>query len=1091
MIADHQILSGIAASASTMSERLAGLVSPEDSTQSESQIEARLTAWAKAVGKGDMERLEERLALDGLTLETVRPFLGRVCLKRGQDLPPWVFLLPEIVAASSSTNIDSLLAGSFSSTPYLDVDEPLPFEEILSPWVILGNRLLSEHQESTPIYRQLSETASAGLARYLLTRLSLISAEVFQHEFWLQRMTQTPILGLMGADAMAQRADDVQSDQYHQFVRQFYDEETLWEFFKEYSLLARLLVEEIQTWVSAVGEFLTRLDRDWAALDVAFGGLGEGVGEILAGLSDPHNNGRTVFQVSFASGIRLIYKPHSLAMDGAYHSFVEWTNKHCGLPTLKTPQLLEMGSHGWVEFIDQQPCQSADGVERFYTRLGILIAVMYLLSGADFHYENVIAHGEFPMPVDLEMLLYPPMAPELGESASGEIDAWQQIATVFASSLLPFGNREVGGGVDASYVGAFAIPQEVKRRRLKYINSDFMHWDQETIVFEPEKSKATVFLEDELQRPQDYMRDILAGFEKAYRFFLHKKSELLTAGGPLSSFQGLVTRFVFRPTRLYYRVWISSLAAEFMRDGIDRHIQLEHLGRVHTMDGAEVSHFWDLYQEESAALRRNDIPIFHTDTSQRDMRTPDGKVLRNCFSMSGHQRLMEILKNLSKTDLERQSIFIRQSLYAKRLSQPQAPRDFQQIVAPILKSPLGAVNFRTEAERIAAQLIGMALFDGRQAIWATLEMEPVGETFYPTYLENQLYSGSAGLALFLAALWQDTHRESYRRYAQGALFGLRQQLERDDQGPLLRKGIGGASGIGSLVYALTRCALFLNDESLLADAQRLACSISPGLIEQDEKLDLIAGSAGAILGLLSFHQATQSDEALERAVTCGQHLLSRQVETQSGGRAWPTVDGKLLTGFSHGAAGIVYALLKLYQVTGDEACLLAAKDGIAFETYLYDPQEGNWPDLRYEEGYMSSWCHGAPGIALGRMGGLSILDTEAVRSDIALGLESTLKAVEEATADQLDHLCCGQFGRAEILFSAAQMLGEERYKNAALGLASTLVTTAHQNGGYHLLHGLPRDLPQPGFFNGLAGIGYACLRFAQRVNPLPSVLLWE
>jgi lantibiotic modifying enzyme len=37
---------------------------------------------------------------------------------------------------------------------------------------------------------------------------------------------------------------------------------------------------------------------------------------------------------------------------------------------------------------------------------------------------------------------------------------------------------------------------------------------------------------------------------------------------------------------------------------------------------------------------------------------------------------------------------------------------------------------------------------------------------------------------------------------------------------------------------------------------------------------------------------------------------------------------------------------------------------------------------------------------------------------------------------------------------------------------------------------LPRSVYQPGFFQGMAGIGYALLRLAHP-DLLPSVLLWE
>jgi type 2 lantibiotic biosynthesis protein LanM len=345
--------------------------------------------------------------------------------------------------------------------------------------------------------------------------------------------------------------------------------------------------------------------------------------------------------------------------------------------------------------------------------------------------------------------------------------------------------------------------------------------------------------------------------------------------------------------------------------------------------------------------------------------------------------------------------------------------------------------------------------------------------------------------LFLGALWRGTGYEEYRQYALGALHGLRQRIQYGYLDGFLKVGIGGASGLGSLIYALTRCAEFLDETDLQSEALNLAGLISQEVVKNDDHLDVIAGSAGAILGLLPLYQATHSEDVLASADASGQHLLEKQVEADPGGSAWPTLDGKLLSGFSHGAAGIAYALLKLYQVSGDESFLIAAQKGIAYEQGIYDAGASNWPDLRIQGIFMTSWCHGAPGIALARLGSLSVIDNEAIRSDINNGLSTTLKFVRDPAKGQRDHLCCGHFGRADILLAAGQMLGIDEYTQAALNLASARIEQAHKNGDYCLLRGLPRDLPQPGFFNGLAGIGYTCLRFSQLDDPLPSALLWE
>ena len=70
--------------------------------------------------------------------------------------------------------------------------------------------------------------------------------------------------------------------------------------------------------------------------------------------------------------------------------------------------------------------------------------------------------------------------------------------------------------------------------------------------------------------------------------------------------------------------------------------------------------------------------------------------------------------------------------------------------------------------------------------------------------------------------------------------------------------------------------------SLLADAHVAADLFTDDLIAADKQLDVIGGSAGAILGLLRLYRDSQSADVLRRATKCGEHLM-RQSRTRTGG----------------------------------------------------------------------------------------------------------------------------------------------------------------------------------------------------------------
>jgi lantibiotic modifying enzyme len=204
-----------------------------------------------------------------------------------------------------------------------------------------------------------------------------------------------------------------------------------------------------------------------------------------------------------------------------------------------------------------------------------------------------------------------------------------------------------------------------------------------------------------------------------------------------------------------------------------------------------------------------------------------------------------------------------------------------------------------------------------------------------------------------------------------------------------------------MVYSLTRLSQLLGDSELLAAAKFADSLFNKKNIDEDKTLDIIGGSAGAILGLLALYKATGSRDVLDNAIYCGAHLLKKRVVSRSGFRVWKCVqESPPLAGFSHGAAGIGYSLLKLYQETNEPELLLAANEAYSFESAIFDDKERNWPDFRVSKDeefkrdgatFMSAWCHGAPRIALGRLGALDVLNSAGIQHDILTALETSKK----------------------------------------------------------------------------------------------------
>src|SRR5262249_1244719 len=132
---------------------------------------------------------------------------------------------------------------------------------------------------------------------------------------------------------------------------------------------------------------------------------------IGASASDLHNRGRSVVALTFASGLKLIYKPKDVGLEAAYFDLLAWFNAQGPPLPFRVVSVLPGAGYGWVEFVEHVPCADPSEVARYYRRAGMLLALVYALAGNDCHYENIVSHGEQPVLVDLETILCPQAAP--------------------------------------------------------------------------------------------------------------------------------------------------------------------------------------------------------------------------------------------------------------------------------------------------------------------------------------------------------------------------------------------------------------------------------------------------------------------------------------------------------------------------------------------------------------------------------------------------------------------------------------------------------------------------------------------------------
>jgi lantibiotic modifying enzyme len=296
--------------------------------------------------------------------------------------------------------------------------------------------------------------------------------------------------------------------------------------------------------------------------------------------------------------------------------------------------------------------------------------------------------------------------------------------------------------------------------------------------------------------------------------------------------------------------------------------------------------------------------------------------------------------------------------------------------------------------------------------------------------------------------------------------------------------------LGGIVYILSHLAALWRRPDLVAEASDLAAAID-SQVEHDTSFDVIGGAAGAIAGLASLAAVDPGGRALDIARRCGDHLIARAMP-MAHGVGWINAElgTRPLAGFSHGAAGIAWALSQLTTLTGSERYRECARAAVEYERSLFDPIRRNWPDLREggraaaptgrAQTFLTAWCHGAAGIALGRLHLCDGFDEAETRAEIVTAIATT---IAEGFGDN-HSLCHGDLGNLDVLLQAEERSPEPSFV-AARRRATALVLESSRRDAW--LCGIPLGVESPGLMTGIAGIGYGLLRLAAP-DRVPSVL---
>lgn len=1049
-----------------------------DAGESIDDVDEAVEQWREYVADGDDEAFRKRLEYEDVDFEEARRRLASDGWPEDEPLPAWVEQLDDLLA---------YVRANPSGDVGFETDDEVPFFDVLTP-------ILNYAREQAPDPpAHVTHDATHGLTKWLANRLIRLSTHTLFIEFKTHIARDDP-------DAAFGDDPDLpagSTEYYDEFTSDLLDG-GFRSFFLEYSFLARLVVSSIDQWTERVEEFYGNVTDDWDDLCGTF--ADDPDADVIADievLGDAHQGFRQVLGVTFESGARVAYKPRNSGIVVGYYELLEWLNDRSDLLDLRTLDFVYREDYAWMEWVQPEPCSTAAEVGRYYRRAGMIVCIFYALDAADMHLENIIAEGDQPVAVDLETLVQPQVVLKK-RSMTDLLEV--VIDTVLRSGTVP---KHVPDEEMTDMAG-FSTQQgdvTLEAEQFTGVNTDLMEIEQAR--HPPVEGENLPRHDGEVVGPRKNLDDIVRGFTETYRFLLDNREAVLADDGPI---EGLTdresrVRVLYRNTKAYSNVINALTSQEFHRRGLRFGLKTETLPKLAAPEDVD-REVWAIYESERDILRRFNTPRFNARISETNLYDGTDPIVEGFFERTPMEQVRERIGSFDEADLEEQRDYLRwgygdhQRAHAggeavetasdaetaeatadtgatettANTEATERPQDFEQVA-------------EDAAREVFDRIVSNAVMQDGSPTWVLREVVP-GGGLHVHAIDDGLYDGRVGVGVFAAGLARAVDDDRYREFARDVVAPVTAKL--DGPGPSPDQPIGGGVGLGSIVYGLTTVGELLEDDRYVRAADRAAGSITPERIETDAQFDVLHGSAGAILGLLALYDATGDRDVLNRATRAGEHLLGNRIE-RDGVRTWrPANPGRAMCGFSHGIAGIAYALSRLGDATGKSRFGQAALESLEFEERHYDADARNWPDLRANTAgdWMDAWCHGRTGVGLARLGMAEVEKSPEVRQDANRALDG----LDPATVTPNDHLCCGNFGRVEFLLAAHRRLGDEQYRIQAERLAMASVRRA-ESAGQFSTQWQTDHWYNPALFGGEAGVGYSLLRFTDRT--LPNPLLWE
>ncbi len=536
-------------------------------------------------------------------------------------------------------------------------------------------------------------------------------------------------------------------DRFIEFLTStFNSRDSYFKFYKEFPVLAKLIVIRTNYLLNNFIQILSRLDNDYKEVKQFFSIHNYKLSEIKLSIGDSHEQGKSVAILNF-DNIKVVYKPKNLKISLAFEEFISWYTNKSNLLEIKLPKGIYKDNYTYNEFIEPKVCNNNIEIERFYIRYGYLIAISYLFSINDLHLENIIANGEYPVIIDIETSFQYINNFE-NSNVYSEIMRKLLIESVSNTCLLPtqlkIDNKE---SIELSAFNGKQVKLSKKYLSPIKINTDEFHYEKISGIYSPygdnipkNKNKYEVDI-------QSYKIKILEGFDEFINFILKNKEDLLKN---INIFKGLKIRCLLKNTEKYVSMIRYSNHPNYNIEMKYRERLMMNLWAYPYLDKRPVL-------SEIKDLIFNDIPIFYSYTDSTSLIDSRGKVYKDYFENSGLNISKDRISNLTKEVIKEQQIILLTSLGLADNYLNENKKDKKIIYTT------QHFNYIKQSKKITDELIENSILREEECSFINIncdknkhwELKPCNES---------LYNGLSGISILFLELYRETNQNKYLNY---------------------------------------------------------------------------------------------------------------------------------------------------------------------------------------------------------------------------------------------------------------------------------------------------------------------------------------